>query len=63
MKIVKINKDLKFLKEFGDILEVIYTLAEFHGVTPSEIENHRKMKAENKGVFSKAIMLEKVEEK
>lgn len=49
-------------EELADILEVLHALAESIGLTPQDIENIRKQKADDRGGFSKKIFLESVEE-
>lgn len=48
-------------EEFADILEVLYSIAEFRKWNMEEVEKIRKKKAEHKGDFSKRIVLEGVE--
>jgi predicted house-cleaning noncanonical NTP pyrophosphatase (MazG superfamily) len=48
-------------KEFADILEVIYALANFYGVKPSQLDAIRERKAEERGGFSQGTILDKIE--
>jgi predicted house-cleaning noncanonical NTP pyrophosphatase (MazG superfamily) len=45
------------IAELVDVLEVIYALAEYHGVTIDEIEEIRKRKVEEKGGFKQKVYL------
>ncbi|HIJ12091.1 TPA: nucleoside triphosphate pyrophosphohydrolase [Candidatus Woesearchaeota archaeon] len=47
-------------EELADIMEVIHALAEHKGISVEEIETIRKDKKEERGGFSKRIMLEHV---
>lgn len=50
------------IAELADVLEVIYALAEYHGVTIEEIEEIRKNKAEANGSFKQRVYLMDVED-
>jgi predicted house-cleaning noncanonical NTP pyrophosphatase (MazG superfamily) len=45
------------IHELSDILELIYTLATIHGLTPAELDNVRQKKADINGAFKDAIFL------
>jgi len=49
-------------EELADISEVLHALAASIGITPQEVEDIRKHKAEERGSFSQKIYLESVEE-
>jgi predicted house-cleaning noncanonical NTP pyrophosphatase (MazG superfamily) len=49
------------IAELVDVLEVIYALAEYHGVTKDEIEEIRKRKVEEKGGFKQKVYLMEIE--
>ena len=55
-EVAEYHKD-KNIGELADILEVLYALAETQGRTPADIEKVRKIKAEERGTFSKKILL------
>jgi predicted house-cleaning noncanonical NTP pyrophosphatase (MazG superfamily) len=48
------------IEELADILEVIYALAEHMKCAPKELEQIRALKAQQRGGFSKGIILERV---
>ncbi len=48
-------------EELADVLEVVYAISEAKGVSFSKIEEIRKKKAEERGGFSKMIVLDGVE--
>lgn len=50
------------MEEMADVMEVIYAILDFKGVTMSEVEEIRKVKKQKRGGFSKRIFLEEVEE-
>ena len=45
-------------EELADIIEVVYAIAEFNGISIKELEKIRKEKAEKKGTFKKRIILD-----
>ncbi|AHB41057.1 hypothetical protein P148_SR1C00001G0250 [candidate division SR1 bacterium RAAC1_SR1_1] len=45
-------------EELADILEVVYAIGDFHGISKEEIEKIRIEKYEKRGGFSKRIILE-----
>lgn len=47
-------------EELADILEVIYALAELEKLSPTQLEQHRQKKANERGTFSKRMVLDKV---
>lgn len=49
-------------EELADILEVIFALAQVHGVSKEQLEEIRKGKAEKRGSFEKKILLKSVTE-
>ena len=49
-------------EELADLLEVIYALSEANGLSPEELEKIRSDKAEERGTFSKKILLVEVQE-
>jgi|SRR3989338_26394 len=48
------------VEELVDILEVIYALAELENLSPAQLERQRQKKANERGTFSKRIVLDKV---
>jgi len=44
--------------ELADILEIVYALAEYRGISKDELERIRKEKAEQRGSFDKKIILD-----
>lgn len=49
-------------EELADILEVLFALADEQGVTPEELENIRLKKREERGGFTKRLLLIDVEQ-
>jgi len=49
--------------EFADIIETVYAIAEFYGVKPYDVDRMRQEKADERGTFSKGIILERTEQK
>lgn len=49
------------LEELADVLEVVYSIAKFKGISIEHLENIRKEKAMKRGSFDKMIVLEGVE--
>jgi predicted house-cleaning noncanonical NTP pyrophosphatase (MazG superfamily) len=45
-------------EELADILEVLHALAALDGVSPQELEERRRRKAEERGGFKKRLILE-----
>lgn len=45
-------------EELADILEILYTLAESHGVSREELEQKRKEKEDRRGGFARKIILD-----
>ncbi len=43
--------------ELADLLEVVHALAATHGMSPAELEHRRSAKAEERGAFSKRLIL------
>lgn len=64
----KLNEELseyyedKSLEELSDLLEVIYAVTEARGFTIDELENVRRQKAEQRGRFTKKLLLKSVTE-
>lgn len=50
------------IEEMADVMEVIYAILDFRGITMEEVENVRMKKRERKGAFKKKIFLKTVEE-
>ncbi|QCJ42578.1 phosphoribosyl-ATP pyrophosphohydrolase [Bacillus sp. S3] len=50
------------VEELADILEIIHSFAEYHGVSMEEVEEVRKRKLEMRGGFKERIYLIEVEE-
>jgi predicted house-cleaning noncanonical NTP pyrophosphatase (MazG superfamily) len=50
------------IEELADLLEIIHTLAEYHGSSIQMIEEVRKVKAEKRGGFKEKIFLLEVED-
>ncbi len=48
-------------EELADILEVFYAILKFKGTTIEKVEHARKKKAEERGTFSKRLILDGVE--
>lgn len=61
-EVAEYHKD-KNLGELADILEVLYALAETKGYKPEDIEKVRRIKAEERGTFSKKILLKETYER
>ncbi|WP_040209141.1 nucleoside triphosphate pyrophosphohydrolase [Neobacillus jeddahensis] len=49
------------IEELADMLEIIHTFAEYHGVTMEKVEEERKRKLEMRGGFKERIFLIEVE--
>ncbi|MEH7130997.1 nucleoside triphosphate pyrophosphohydrolase [Neobacillus drentensis] len=56
------KNDADAIEELADLLEIIYALAECHGVSFSELEEVRQRKAEKRGGFMEKIFLIDVED-
>ena len=52
----------KNTEELADILEVIHALANHHNLTPQQLEHIRQQKAQERGGFSKRLILLEVTE-
>lgn len=50
------------LEELADMLEVLYAAAEARGYSVGQLEKLRATKAENRGGFTKRLLLIEVEE-
>lgn len=58
-KLVEEAKEFAFdknIEELADILEVVYAIAKLNNITPEELEERRKAKAEERGSFDKRIV-------
>jgi predicted house-cleaning noncanonical NTP pyrophosphatase (MazG superfamily) len=49
------------LEELADILEVLYVIREYEGISEEQLERIRSEKAEERGRFERRIILEAVE--
>lgn len=49
------------IEELADVLEIIHTLAAYHGTSIEDIERARIQKAEKRGGFKEKIYLIEVE--
>ncbi len=47
-------------EELADVLEVLYALLDFKGVSKGDVESMRKRKAEERGTFTQRIVLDEV---
>jgi predicted house-cleaning noncanonical NTP pyrophosphatase (MazG superfamily) len=56
------DKPEKILEELADVLEVVYAAVEAIGMTRADLRDARSRKIVDKGIFSKRILLESVEE-
>ncbi len=52
--------DSDSIEELADIIEVIYAIAKYKGVTIQELEAIRSQKAEARGGFDKRLLLKEV---
>ncbi|KAA9021139.1 nucleoside triphosphate pyrophosphohydrolase [Niallia endozanthoxylica] len=52
----------EIIEELADLVEVIQSMAEYHGVTMQEVEKVRKQKAKSKGRFKDRVFLVEVED-
>lgn len=50
------------VEELADLLEVIHTLANYHGFSMEEVEKVRKEKADKRGGFQEKILLIEVQD-
>ncbi len=50
------------IEEMADVMEVIYAILKYRGVSMEEVEKIRKQKRDRKGAFEKKIFLKDVEE-
>lgn len=48
------------IEELADILEVVYALSIYQGVSPAKLDEFRKLKAQERGDFSEGVVLEKI---
>ena len=60
-ELVEYHSD-KNVEELADILEVVYALAQLHGVDPAGLEKIRNDKSAKRGGFSDRIFLVSVED-
>jgi len=56
------NREEEIIEELADLVEVIQTMAEYHGVTMQEVEKVRKQKAKWKGRFKDRVFLIEAED-
>jgi predicted house-cleaning noncanonical NTP pyrophosphatase (MazG superfamily) len=56
------ENDQEAVEELADVLEIIYSLAEDHGVFIEELERVRHTKAQKRGGFKEKIFLIEVED-
>ncbi|TCL53259.1 hypothetical protein EDD69_101267 [Thermolongibacillus altinsuensis] len=59
---MSVKDDEATIEELADVLEVIYALAEYHGVSLEKLEEVRAQKAEKRGGFKEKIFLIEVED-
>jgi predicted house-cleaning noncanonical NTP pyrophosphatase (MazG superfamily) len=59
---VQVTNNEDAIEELADLLEIIHTLAEYHGSSIQMIEEVRKVKAEKRGGFKEKIFLLEVED-
>lgn len=50
------------IEELADLLEIMYTIAEYHGASIEQLEEVRREKAEKRGGFKDKIFLIEVED-
>ncbi|HBR70608.1 TPA: hypothetical protein DIC20_03170 [Candidatus Dependentiae bacterium] len=48
------------IEELADILEVVYALSHYLGVDQRQLDEFRKLKAQERGTFKDGVILEKV---
>jgi predicted house-cleaning noncanonical NTP pyrophosphatase (MazG superfamily) len=53
-------KDLN-TEELADILEVVYALGELHGTSTASLEQMRRKKADERGGFTKKLILDETD--
>jgi predicted house-cleaning noncanonical NTP pyrophosphatase (MazG superfamily) len=46
------------IEELADIMEVVYALAQVHGISVDQLEAVRKKKAQERGAFQKRLVIE-----
>ncbi|UYG95348.1 nucleoside triphosphate pyrophosphohydrolase [Cytobacillus firmus] len=59
---VDTNNNEDAIEELADVLEIIHSLAEYHGASIEVVEEARKQKAEKRGGFKEKIFLIEVED-
>ncbi|MDR4947194.1 nucleoside triphosphate pyrophosphohydrolase [Neobacillus cucumis] len=59
---INANNDNDAIEELADLLEIIHSLAEYHGSSILEVEKVRQKKAEKRGGFKEKIFLIEVED-
>ncbi|MGX6443569.1 pyrophosphohydrolase domain-containing protein [Neobacillus sp. K501] len=59
---ISANNDENAIEELADLLEIIHTLAKYHGATFEKVEKVRKEKLEKRGGFEERIFLIEVED-
>lgn len=60
-EVIEYNSD-RTIEELADILEVIYAIGEYQGVTKETLEEMRLKKREARGGFEKRIILDETKE-
>lgn len=56
------NNNDEVIEELSDLLEVISALAEYHGFTLEEVQQHSMLKRDKRGAFKEKVFLVKVED-
>ncbi|WP_026575702.1 nucleoside triphosphate pyrophosphohydrolase [Bacillus sp. UNC438CL73TsuS30] len=56
------NNNEDAIEELADLLEIIHSLAEYHGASIEKVEEVRQKKAEKRGGFKEKIFLIEVED-
>ena len=47
------------IEELADILEIVYLLSKYKGVSPEKLEEFRQFKSKERGSYEKGFVLEK----
>lgn len=55
---LEVLQDKNISEELADVLEVVYAMCEFKGITKDELEHIRKIKKEERGWFKDKIILD-----
>lgn len=56
------KKNLMNVEEMADVMEVIYAMLDYRGITMEEVEKVRIEKRNRKGAFKNTVFLKTVEE-